>query len=258
MQVTDVMDPARANALCATLGMGPIAPGEALPPFFHQIYFWNMQPAEKLGRDGLPHEGEGIPDFGLPRCLWAGGDVTFHTAVFPGEEAVKSTRIVSAKRKSGRSGPMGFVTLEHDIRQGGALCVRERKDLVYLEDPAPELAAPTPRMAPSEEDSAEAQNFSAPLLFRYSALTFNAHRIHYDLDYCRDVEGYGGLLVQGQLLAQLLMLKATRDYGPLARFKYRALSPVLHSDTVHLCQKGTSFWVRGPDGRMCMSAQIEV
>lgn len=250
----DVMDPARANALCATLGLAPLEPEAPLPPFFHQIYFWNIQPAENLGRDGVPIQGEGIPDFGLPRCLWAGGELMFSAPLMPGVPAQKSTRIVSSKRKTGRSGPMGFVSLEHDIHQGGKRCVRERKDLVYLEDPAPSAPMPPLRPAPTDEDSAEPMRFPETLLFRYSALTFNAHRIHYDLDYTRDVEGQGGLLVQGQLLAQILMLKATQECGPLAGFKYRAVSPVLHSDEVEICRKGTSLWVRGPKGQLCMSA----
>lgn len=250
----DIIDPARANALCATLGLAPLEPGVPLPPFFHQIYFWNIQPAETLGRDGVPTQGEGIPDFGLPRCLWAGGDLTFLSPLMSGTPAQKSTRVISSKRKSGRSGEMGFVTLQHDIQQSEVLCVRERKDLVYLEDPTRDGAPPNLRAAPTDEDSAEPMRFPETLLFRYSALTFNAHRIHYDMDYCRDVEGYGGLLVQGQLLAQLLMLKATRDCGPLARFKYRAVSPVLHRDQVELCRKGTTLWVRGPKGQLCMSA----
>ena len=253
----DVMDPARANALCATLGLAPLDPDAPLPPFFHQIYFWNAQPPEYLGRDGVPTVGEGIPDFGLPRCLWAGGDLTFLSPLMSGFPAQKSTRIISSKRKSGRSGEMGFVSLEHDIHQNGALSVRERKDLVYLEAATPDAPPSNLRAAPTDEDSAERLHFPQTLLFRYSALTLNAHRIHYDLDYCRDVEGYSGLLVQGQLLAQLLMLKATRDCGPLARFKYRAVSPVLHIDQVEICRKGTALWVRGPKGQLCMSATVE-
>ena len=253
----DVMDPARANALCATLGLAPLDPEAPLPPFFHQIYFWNIQPTENLGRDGVPTHGEGIPDFGLPRCLWAGGELTFLAPLMAGVPAQKSTRIMSSKRKSGRSGPMGFVTLEHDIHQGGTLCVRERKDLVYLEDPSPAAPPATLRSAPTDEQSAERVHFPQTLLFRYSALTFNAHRIHYDQDYTRDVEGYGALLVQGQLLAQILMLKATQECGPLAQFKYRAVSPVLHRDQVELCRKDNALWVRGPDGQLCMSATVK-
>lgn len=256
--LTDVMDPARANALCATLGLAPLEPDAPLPPFFHQTYFWNIQPAENLGRDGVPIQGEGIPDFGLPRCLWAGGELMFSAPLMPGVPAQKSTRIVSSRRKSGRSGDMGFVTVEHDIHQGGTLCVRERKDLVYLQDPAPGAPMPPLRPAPRDEASAEPMRFAETLLFRYSALTFNAHRIHYDQDYTRDVEGYRGVLVQGQLLAQLLMLKATRDCGPLARFKYRAVSPVLQGDQVEVCHKGTSLWVRGPKGQLCMTATAKM
>ena len=256
----DSMDPARAAALQVALGAAPdIAAGSALPPFFHQLYFWTPQPPDRLGRDGHPRVGAGglIPDMGLPRRMWAGGRLVFLAPLRAGIEAERSSLVESATRKTGRTGPLGFVSLRHDIRQAGQLCVQEWQDLVYREDPDPAAPAPLPPVAPVDETDRRAVSFDSTLLFRYSALTFNGHRIHYDLDYARDVEGYDGLVVHGPLLAQHLMLMATDLLGPLAQFSFRASSPLMHHESATLCRKGQTFWVRAPDGRQCMTASAQ-
>ncbi|MDX1782028.1 MAG: MaoC family dehydratase N-terminal domain-containing protein [Thalassovita sp.] len=255
---TDVMDPARAAALQVTLGHSPsIETGTPLPPFFHQVYFWQPEPAPRLGRDGHPKTGIGlIPDLGLPRRMWAGGRLEFHAPLRAGIEAEKHSSVAEISRKEGRSGPLGFVTLKHDIHQQGRLCVTERQDLVYREDPAPGAPRPKPPAAPTDENHAERAAFTSTMLFRYSALTFNGHRIHYDLDYARDIEGYDGLVTHGPLLAQLLMLMAERQMGPLKRFSFRATAPLMHFEAATLCWKSDGrMWVRGPDGRQCMQAE---
>ena len=252
---TDRCDPARAQALLTALGMaGGVVEGEALPPFFHHIYFWNAQPEGALGRDGHPKVGGLIPDTGLPRRMWAGGRLVFQSPLRAGLETEKTSTCETITRKKGRSGPLALVTLRHDYSQGGTTCVTEWQDLVYRSDPAPEAPRPVPPMALSAEDTAETVRFSTTMLFRYSALTFNGHRIHYDLDYAREVEGYEGLVVHGPLMAQLLMLKAERELGPLAGFKFRATSPVMHFETVELCRSGQQLWVRAQDGRQAMTA----
>ncbi|WP_298676525.1 MaoC family dehydratase N-terminal domain-containing protein [uncultured Lentibacter sp.] len=256
---SDLLDPARANALKATLGLPTqITPGSPLPPFFHQIYFWNPRPATALGRDGHPATGSAlIPDFGLPRRMWAGGQLSFHAPLLAGHKAVKHTTLAKAQKKQGRSGPLAFVTLRHDILQDGALKLTEYQDLVYREDPSPDTPAPTPPRARADEDRRAEHSFSSTLLFRYSALTFNGHRIHYDEAYARTVEHYNGLVVHGPLLAQLLMLMATEALGPLKSFTFRATSPLMHTEPVTLCQKGNTLWARAPDGRQCMSAEAQ-
>ena len=252
----DVMDPARAAALCTALGYtGRVAAGSPLPPFFHQLYFWAPVPPDGLGRDGHPAVGGGlIPDMGLPRRMWAAGRLEFAAPLLAGIEAERRSVLVSASRKRGRSGPLAFVTLRHEIRQGGRSCLREWQDLVYRQDPDPAAPRPAPQPAREDETRARDMTFDPTLLFRYSALTFNGHRIHYDLDYARDVEGYGGLVVHGPLLAQLLMLMAEDQMGPLASFAFRATSPLMHFETATLCRRDGDLWVRGPDGRQCMSA----
>lgn len=256
----DILDPARAAALQVALGQAPeIAAGSPLPPFFHQIYFWDPQPPAGLGRDGHPRVGGGglVPDMGLPRRMWAGGRLEFHRPLRAGQKAEKHSRLDSARRKTGRSGPLAFVTLRHDVFQDGQLCLSEWQDLVYRPDPDPQAPPPAPPQAPRDETDRRAVAFDSTLLFRYSALTFNGHRIHYDLDYARAVEGYDGLVVHGPLLAQLLMLYATELLGPLARFSFRASSALMHDETATLCRRENLFWVRGPDGRQNMQAEAE-
>ncbi|WP_298493081.1 acyl dehydratase [uncultured Maritimibacter sp.] len=255
---TDLMAPSRANALAVTLGLDrTFAQGDALPPFFHQIYFWDTVPDTGLGRDGHPKVGQGlIPDMGLPRRMWAGGQLSFPAPLRAGIPAEKKSRVMSTKRKEGRSGPLAFVTLRHDILQDGKLRVREMQDLVYREDPDPTAPAVPAKPAPADSHT-ETVQFSTTRLFRYSALTFNGHRIHYDADYAREVEGYPGLVTHGPLLAQMLMLKAERELGPLAEFKFRGLSPAIQSEVLTLCRAGRKLWVRGPDGRTVMEAEAQ-
>ena len=255
-KLTDVLDPARAAALQVALGQaGDIAAGTPLPPFFHQIYFWAPQPPGGLGRDGHPKTGQGlIPDLGLPRRMWAGGRLTFHKPLIAGRAAEKVSRVEAVDRKTGRSGPLGFVTLRHEILQDGTPCLSEWQDLVYREDPDPNAPRPDAPEARTDETDAREARFDSTLLFRYSALTLNGHRIHYDLDYARDVEGYDGLVVHGPLLAQLMILMATELMGPLATFAFRAASPLMHSESATICRNGQDLWVRGPNGRLCMSA----
>jgi 3-methylfumaryl-CoA hydratase len=255
---TDVMDPARSVALQVALGVPPsIVAGAELPPFFHQLYFWTPVPPDQLGRDGHPGLSKAglIPDLGLPRRMWAGGRLLFEQPLKAGQEAEKCSVVERCETKMGRSGPLGFVTLRHDIHQQGQRCLREWHDLVYREDPSPEAPKPVPPQAREDEEEARQVRFDSTLLFRYSALTFNGHRIHYDLDYAREVEGYTGLVVHGPLLAQQLMLLAQELMGPLAEFSFRATAPLIHFEAATLCCRGRDLWVRAPDGRQCMQAQ---
>ncbi len=256
MRQTDKMDPARAEALCATLGVaGHFKTGDPLPPFFHQIFFWTALPAEQLGRDGHPARGHGVvPDLGLPRRMWAGGRLTFERPLVAGVEATCGTTCLSVQRKSGRSGPLGLVTLGLTYRQNGDVCVREERDLIYRAEADPNAPKPTYATIDRTARHRHPLSFSTTQLFRYSALTFNGHRIHYDLDYATDVEGYAGLVVHGPLLAQNLMLLATQKLGPLRAFEFRATAPLMHFETAEACLDGTDLWVQGPDGRQCMKA----
>ena len=251
-QQFDIIDPDRARALQAALGDTPsIKAGDVLPPFFHQIYFWDSQPRDSLGADGHPAGSDLIPDLGLPRRMWAAGRVIFHTPLRAGSKAEKITTAQALTRKTGRSGPLAFVTLKHEIKQRQSLALTEYQDIVYRPVDA---EAAMPPQAPVDEDDAFDVTFDSTLLFRYSGLTFNGHRIHYDEAYARQVEGYDGLVVHGPLLAHYLMQLAQMKLGTLREFSYRATAPLMHHETATLCWKDGTAWVRGPGGRQCMSA----
>jgi 3-methylfumaryl-CoA hydratase len=256
--VSDQMDPLRARAMQAALGLPiTIGPGGVLPPFFQHLYFWDPQPPEALGRDGHPKIGSFIPDLGLPRRMWAAGRLVFHKGLRAGMRADRISTVEGVTQKSGRSGPLAFVRLRHDYRQAGVVCLSEWQELVYREDPGPGSVPPPPPIAPTGESEREELRFDSTMLFRYSALTFNGHRIHYDEPYAREVEGYDGLVVHGPLLAQLMMLKAERALGRLNSFSYRATAPMVHTEVAHLCWKDGRAWIRGEDGRQIMSAEAQ-
>jgi 3-methylfumaryl-CoA hydratase len=180
----------------------------------------------------------------------------FHAPLLAGIRAEKTSTIESVTRKDGRSGPLAFVRIRHDIRQRQALSLSEWQDIVYREDPAPDAPAPVPPLAATDEVARQSQSFDETALFRYSALTFNGHRIHYDADYARRVEGYRGLVVHGPLLAQVLMLMAQAQLGrPLTQFDYRATAPLIAGEVADFCWRDGLLWVRGPDGRQCMQAE---
>jgi len=251
------LDPARAAALHITLDRpgAPPKAGDPLPTFWHQIYFWDPTRPNDLGPDGHPKTGRGlIPDLGLPNRMWAGGRLTFHAPLRLGTCAVKESVVQAVSEKTGRSGRLGFVTLRHEISQNGMLCVTEEQDLVYRAPPSQRIPRGAPA-APQDEEEQRALTFTSTLLFRYSALTFNGHRIHYDADYARTTEGYADLVPHGPLLAQELIHLAETALGPLQRFAFRATSALCLGETAWLCRLGTSLWVRGEDGRLCMTAE---
>ena len=248
--VKDAMDPARAAAMAATLGRP--APDGILPRFWHHAYFWEAHPPGDLGRDGHPRQGvPPIPETGLPARMWAGGAVDWHAPLRLGEPARKVTRTLSLERKDGRGGPFALLRLEHRVEQAGRLCLRERQDLVYRADPRPGQPRPDPPVAPEGEVTG---GFAADpvLLFRFSALTFNSHRIHYDAAYATGVEGHSGLVVHGPLLAEALVHAAPEA----RRFEYRATAPLMAGERADILRAGDRLVVRGPGGRACMEARV--
>ena len=258
--VSDLLDPARAAAMHAVLDLAGPAPmvGDALPPFWQYAYFWESLPPMGLGRDGHPRTGEFIPDLGLPRRMWAGGSLHFDASLRVGVRAEKKSKIIDVVRKNARTGPLAIVTLRHEISQDGGICVVEDQLLIYRAEADLDARKPKPPIAPMDETIKKTRMFSATDLFRYSALTFNGHRIHYDRDYAINVEGYDGLIVHGPLLAQNLLNLAQSLLGQLKTFQFRATAPLFDFETVALCAKpdakGVILWARGPDGRMCLSA----
>ena len=221
------LDPQIAGMLAATLpGAQALSGGDTLPPLWHWAAFPPQAPTLELGPDGHPRTGGFLPATGLPRRMWAGGALRFHRALHVGERMTRHSRIAEVSEKTGGAGRMVFVTVQHEIAGEDGLAIEERQDIVYLPMPT-EWRAPRAVPVPEAPVLDETVPMSAALLFRYSACTFNAHRIHYDLAYAQEVEKYPGLVVHGPLQATLLMMAATRHGGRAPdRFSFRGVHPM--------------------------------
>jgi 3-methylfumaryl-CoA hydratase len=220
------LDPAQANRLAVTLDHEPdFTAGDALPPAWHWLYFHDLVATSKLGGDGHPKLGLIMPPSPLERRMWAAGRIEFVSPMLLGATATRATTIRSITPKKGGSGQLLFVTVEHDIRVDGRPTINEEQTIVYRELSAPPSGR-EPLAAPQDQDFSDQWQLDSPALFRYSALTFNSHRIHYDVDYARDIEGYPGLVVHGPLLVTLLLDSAVRRNLDPASIDYRAVSPV--------------------------------
>lgn len=230
------LDPGMAAMAHAVLGQPrQQAPrdGDRLPQLWHWFGFPPTAPMGALGADGHPRLGGLMPPVRLNRRMWAGGALEFMAPLHVGEALTRETRIVNISEKNGAAGEMVFVTLEHDISGESGLAVRERQDIVYLQIPD-RFRAPKAIAAP-QADVTEAVTVTTPLLFRYSAITFNAHRIHYDLPYAQTVEHYPDLVVHGPLQAHLLIDMATRHRGRApSMFSFRGVHPVFASDALEV------------------------
>jgi 3-methylfumaryl-CoA hydratase len=222
----DRLDPARTNVLRAALGEAPdLVAGDPLPPLCHWLYFWEARTPEQTGADGHAKRGAFLPPVPLPRRMWAGGRLLFRAPLRLGDPVERTSTIRSIEHKSGRSGALTFVTVVHRVEGPEGLAIEEEQDLVYREpDGAPALAQDdVPVEAPAETVEPD-----PVLLFRYSALTMNSHRIHYDAPYAVGEEGYPGLVVQGPLQATLLARLAARRLGrPLASFRFRGTAAAI-------------------------------
>lgn len=228
-----------AHSVLGARGSHALREGDTLPALWHWFGFPPTATMDALGEDGHPRRGGFMPPIRLNRRMWAGGALEFMAPLHVGERLTRETRIANVVEKSGAAGDMVFVTLEHDICGERGLAVREQQDIVYLQIPDT-FRAPKPVMPP-QDDMREAVDVSTPLLFRYSAITFNAHRIHYDLPYTRDVEHYPDLVVHGPLQANLLMDMAIRQRGRMpSMFSFRGVHPVFAADTLALSATKTS------------------
>ena len=249
-----------ARFMQATLDQAPsLRAGDALPPLWHWLYFLDAKPLSELGRDAHPKKGGFLPPVPLPRRMWAGGRLQFHAPLVLGEAAQKTSTIKSVVEKSGKSGPLCFVTVEHLIHQHGALALREEHDIVYRSDPDADAPQPAPPPAPASPEFSRIVQPSEVMLFRYSALTFNGHRIHYDVDYARSVEGYDGLVFHGPLTATLLAALAEAQSGQtLTSFAFTARAPLAGMTPFELQGRGAdddmSLWAKRADGACAMEA----
>ncbi len=262
-QVEDGMDPWQAAALHATLDLDgpPPARGDAVPPLWHFVYFREAARASELGDDGRPRTARFMPDTGLPRRMWAGGRLEFPGRLALGKPARRISAVQNVALKQGGAGPISFVTVRHEIMQGDEVVVREEQDIVHRGLTSPE-DPPRPQPPIMDDTPVWTREMTADstLLFRYSALAFDGHKIHYDLRHATEVEGHPDLVVQGPLLAQLLAdLARARSERPLKRFEFRVVSPVFRGRPFTLCGRPfgdkAELWVLNSDARLAMSAQ---
>jgi 3-methylfumaryl-CoA hydratase len=247
------------QALAATLNR-PVP--DALPPLWHWLYFLPTVPSNEISADGHPKRGGFLPDTGLPRRMWAGGRLTFPGALRPGQRAVRKSTITNVVEKTGRTGRLLFVTVLHSVRSEGKLLIEEEQDIVYRDQPATGEVKVAMTEAPRNEAIKETVALDTVTLFRYSALTFNSHRVHYDMPYTTAEEGYPGLLVHGPLIATLLTEFLGRVAGAdaIERFEFKAVSPTFAHESIDLCllpaadANAVQLWARNARGALAMSA----
>ena len=237
----DTVDARPVRALAATLDREPpdLSPGGVVPHLWLWLFFTPVAPMREVGPDGHPKRGGFLPPIPAPRRMWAGSRCECHAPLRTGAALTRTSTIASIAEKEGRAGPLTFVTVRHETQADGEPVFSEEQDLVYM--PIPERFAPPPPVA------APAPEFGAPvavdpvLLFRFSALTFNGHRIHYDRAYATDVEKYPGLVVHGPLQA-ILMFNLGLDQAAgrtPARFAFRGLRPLFDFDAVTVGGRAT-------------------
>lgn len=242
----------------------PTDPGAEAPLMMHFCLAQPVAPANNLGDDGHPRRGGFLPPVPLPRRMWAGGEITFIAPLIIDETVTRKSRIQDVEVKQGRSGRLCFVTVIHEYSSAGKLAVRERQDVVYRDAPSKigsetGDAAEPPDSAPVGETTRR-MTADSTMLFRYSAITFNGHRIHYDAPYARKVEGYGGLVIHGPLQATMMAHMAADLRGATpSRFSFRGKSPIFDDApfTVHASENetGLALWTARDGGPVAMQGQ---
>ena len=244
---------------------------DSLPPLWHWLYFSPSPQQSELGDDGHAKRGSFLPPVPLPRRMWAAGQLEFFHDLQLGEEITRTSTIDDITVKTGRTGSLCFVRVRHEVSNQNGLALREFHDIVYRPNPvsAASVASPEATTSASYEEApisshSEIMTPTAPLLFRYSALTFNGHRIHYDRKYVTEVEGYPGLIVHGPLMATLLAGLGGK-LNPDARissFEFRALKPVFDLHPFKICagaleSDSMKLWVEDFEGHVTMKATMK-
>jgi len=264
--VTDTVAPTPYAALSAMLDRDPQRPpvGTLLPALWHWLYFLPLHRQSEIGPDGHAKRGGFLPPVPLPRRMWAGSQFQFHSPLRVGDALMRTSTIHDVTEKSGRTGPLVFVKVRHEIRRDGEadVALTEFHDIVYREAPSAEQPATAPTTAPAISPWERKWVPDDVLLFRYSALTFNGHRIHYDRRYVTEVEGYPGLIVHGPMLATLLLdlLRHEKPDAAIARYEFKAVRPVFDINPFFVCGEpqadGKTFklWVKDHEGYLTMSA----
>jgi len=256
----ETLDPARSQALSTALGLPPSQ--DELPHLHHWLHFWEVPGPDRVGVDGHPQRGDFLPPIALPRRMWAGGRLTFHAPIRFGQRLERRSTIISVQPKSGRSGEMVFVTVRHRLLTEAGLAIEEEQDLVFREaatGPAPPAAADI--LDQPDPTWRRSLTVDPVLLFRFSALTMNGHRIHYDQPYATRDEHYPGLVVHGPLQAILILSDAEARIGRGASgFGFRGLSPADDLAPLDICGEAVGetaqYWI-AQQGRRTMSATVD-
>ena len=263
---SDTVTATPARALAATLDREMhFESGDALPPPWHWLYFLTMEALSDAGPDGHPKRGGFLPPVPLPRRMWAGSRMEFFRPLRVGDAIHRESRITAVNVKQGRSGTLVFVTVRHEIASGSERLLTDEHDIVYRAL-GHGGSAPPPKTAPDDHRWIREIQPTPVLLFRYSALTFNSHRIHYDHPYATQVEGYPGLIVHGPLQATLLLDLLLREMpnARVAQFKFRAVDPLFDNAPFAVCGrpdsdgKSIALWAKGRDGRLAMDATATI
>jgi 3-methylfumaryl-CoA hydratase len=264
-QRTDEVTAMPLAALAATLDRDdPLpGPGSEVPPLWHWLYFAAVARQSELGPDGHPKRGGFLPPVPLPRRMFAGGRLEFLRPLRVGDRITRTSKVMRVDGKQGRSGALVFVMVRHEFANGGEPAMTEEHDIVYRDNPQPGAAA-KPVAAPVDETFAREIVPDPVLLFRYSALTFNGHRIHYDRSYVTEVEGYPGLIVHGPLIATLLadLLRRERPEARVRRFGFKAVHPLFDINRFTVCgrpngERNYALWARDHEGALAMEASAE-
>lgn len=258
--IHDCLDHAPVRKMAATLGTKTPETASPLPLLWHWMFFQPSVPFSGLGEDGHPARGGFLPPADNRNRMWAGGRLQFFRPLFIGQAAKRVSTIKNIVEKQGKSGALLFVTVEHNHIQNGQSAILEEQDIVYREPSKYSAAKP----APCPEADWSSSHQSSPItLFRYSALTFNAHRIHYDYPYATQIEGYPGLVVQGQLLATLTLqqFENANPQAVVSSFSFRSQRPIFNPDTFITGGKITSsgkadLWVGNENG-IAQSSHVE-
>ena len=258
-EASDTVTAQLVKGLRATLFLeiGEPGPGDAAPFTVHWCLAQPVFPASELGPDGHPARGGFLPPVPLPRRMWAGGELEFVEPLRVGDEVTRTSRISDVTMKTGSTGTLCFVSVEHVITTARGIALRERQDIVYRDIPTTQAAAPAkpPAAAPAAQHK-ESHVADPVLLFRYSALTFNGHRIHYDRDYVTKVEGYPGLIFHGPMQAALQVELAAKLHGGAPKkFSYRGLQPLFEgafSVNANETGAGMELWTANSDGQPTM------
>ena len=264
--VSDSLTATPYAALAATLDRPAArpAPGTALPALWHWLYFLPVYRQSEVGADGHAKRGAFLPPVPLPRRMWAGSQFSFDAPLQIGDEVTRTSTIDDVTEKEGRTGKLVFVKVRHEVRRRGEqdAALTEFHDIVYRDAALPGAVDPAPVPAPALAQWERKVVPDDVLLFRYSALTFNGHRIHYDRRYVTEVEGYPGLVVHGPLVATLL-LDLLREHLPeaaVASFEFRALRPVFDINHFFVCGEQLAdgsihLWARDHQGWLTMDAR---